>query len=57
MHHELEMSMRRLAMLMQTGYLPRNMMNDIQTVINAAMAWQIMIEEREAAQESNGNGK
>jgi hypothetical protein len=41
MEHELEMAMKRISMLMQTGYLPRHMMADLQTIMNAAMAWEI----------------
>jgi hypothetical protein len=40
MEHELEMAMKRISTLMQTGYLPRHLMADLQTLMNAAMAWE-----------------
>jgi hypothetical protein len=47
MEHELEMAMKRIAMLMQTGYLPRTMMADLQTIMNAAMAWEVLRKKEE----------
>jgi hypothetical protein len=40
MEHELEMAIKRITMLMQTSYLPRHLMADLQTLMNAATAWQ-----------------
>ncbi|HEY7415672.1 MAG TPA: hypothetical protein VH593_10810 [Ktedonobacteraceae bacterium] len=49
--HRLEMAMKRIAQLMQTGYLPRNLTDDLQIIMNAATAWQITVEERAGAEE------
>ena len=38
----LEGAIKRLTMLMETGYLPRQMYDDLQCVRTAAIAWQII---------------
>jgi hypothetical protein len=42
MEHELEMALKRISMLMETNYLPHIMKADLQTIMNAAMAWQML---------------
>jgi hypothetical protein len=62
MQHELEMAMKRITLLMESKYLPRLLIDDLQTIMNAAMAWRMMVEKWEAEKnrachdQSNGSG-